>query len=256
MSIEKYIFIDESGDPDFYGKRKKLLVGQEGYQPILIVGLIATNNKRLLRKKILDFCATILNDPLYKSIPSLQPPNWLPHARNDHPEVRAEFFKFIRNLEGFTTYSIIARKDINIFSNKHNSNPQEFYFDVLYHLLTIKLRKPSASYQIYLAHREKTNLPLFKKAIDRVLKEVSHEKIIKYDIVKSQYHPEMSIIDYLLWAIQRYIIKDDPRFFLALEEKYSFIQDLYDNSNENGNIYNKMNKFRIEKARNFNLKKT
>lgn len=27
-----YLFIDESGDPLFFGHRKKLLVGTEGYQ--------------------------------------------------------------------------------------------------------------------------------------------------------------------------------------------------------------------------------
>jgi len=35
-----YLFIDESEDPIFYGNRKKLLVGTEGFQPYLIIGMI------------------------------------------------------------------------------------------------------------------------------------------------------------------------------------------------------------------------
>jgi len=32
-SHKTYLFTDESGDPVFYGSRKKLLVGAEGFQP-------------------------------------------------------------------------------------------------------------------------------------------------------------------------------------------------------------------------------
>jgi hypothetical protein len=39
-----YMFIDECGDPNFYGSGRKLLVGQPGYQPLLIIGLISTEN--------------------------------------------------------------------------------------------------------------------------------------------------------------------------------------------------------------------
>lgn len=35
-----YCFIDECGDPEFYGKGKRLLVGSSGYQPLLIMGMI------------------------------------------------------------------------------------------------------------------------------------------------------------------------------------------------------------------------
>ncbi|WP_028525649.1 hypothetical protein [Runella limosa] len=40
-----YFFIDECGDPEFYGKRKKLLVGTEGFQPLLILGMVETPNR-------------------------------------------------------------------------------------------------------------------------------------------------------------------------------------------------------------------
>jgi hypothetical protein len=34
------LLIDEGGDPMFYGNRGKLLVGQEDYQPYLIIGMV------------------------------------------------------------------------------------------------------------------------------------------------------------------------------------------------------------------------
>jgi hypothetical protein len=33
-----YLFIDESGDPVYYGNRKKLLVGIDGFSLILLSG--------------------------------------------------------------------------------------------------------------------------------------------------------------------------------------------------------------------------
>jgi hypothetical protein len=32
---KKYLFIDESGDEAFYDKKKKPLVGTEGFQPLI-----------------------------------------------------------------------------------------------------------------------------------------------------------------------------------------------------------------------------
>ena len=44
---KKYFFIDESGDAAFYAKGKKLLIGQEGFQPLLLLGLIVLEDKKL-----------------------------------------------------------------------------------------------------------------------------------------------------------------------------------------------------------------
>ncbi|WP_257669382.1 hypothetical protein [Parapedobacter tibetensis] len=60
--MKKYYFIDESGDPVFYGHRKKLLVGTDGFQPYLIIGMIETDNRRALRKAVVDFMEMIKAD--------------------------------------------------------------------------------------------------------------------------------------------------------------------------------------------------
>ena len=70
---KKYFFIDESGDPDFYGFRHKLLVGTPGYQPLLLMGMIETQNRRALSKAMLDVKAEIESDPLYKKLHSVKP---------------------------------------------------------------------------------------------------------------------------------------------------------------------------------------
>ena len=39
-----YFFVDESGDPTFYNKEGKFIVGEEGCSKILILGFIRTGN--------------------------------------------------------------------------------------------------------------------------------------------------------------------------------------------------------------------
>jgi hypothetical protein len=66
----------------------------------------------------------------------------------------------------------------------------------------------------------------------------------------------MSVVDYLLWAVQRYITKGEGRFFKALLDKYALIIDLYDTENYkklggNGNYYTASHPFDLEKASKF-----
>lgn len=69
--INHYCFIDECGDPAFYGKGKRLLVGTAGYQPLLIMGMIETDNRKALSKAVREFSESILQDVLFRSIPSV-----------------------------------------------------------------------------------------------------------------------------------------------------------------------------------------
>lgn len=231
---KKYIFIDESGDPDFYGSKKRLLVGTEGFQPYLIIGMIETPNRKALRKAVVNFMKNIKNDVLFNTIPSIATEKgWYVHARGDHPEVRLKFFEFLRELEGFKVHIAIARKDLTIFNRKHNNNPSEFYFDVLHHLLADKLIDNTLHYQLYLSQRGNNSMNRFNEAVIKTLKKDENkfegDSKIHYslEIAPSDDTPELSIIDYMIWAVQRKLLKGEARFFEALKDKYETIVELY-----------------------------
>jgi len=78
---------------------------------------------------------------------------------------------------------------------------------------------------------------------------------IKYncEIVLSRETPELSIVDYLLWAIQRYLLQGDKRFYNALEAKYNLIIDLYDADGNQSKYYDSNNRLEIEKTGEFRL---
>ncbi len=259
-----YCFIDELGDPSFYAKKKKLLVGTEGFQPLLILGLTVVENKKEIRNAILDFQENIKNDPLYSTLPCVaNPKGWYLHARADQLEIRTKFTEFLRQRDDFKTFIVLGRKRLATFHNRHNASESEFYFDMVYHLLKDRLNDENCEYKIFLSARGANTQERLKTAIDKALERDNNRrktpKTIAYscNIVRSADTPELSITDYLMWALQRYILSDEKRFYLALQDKYNLVIDLYDfdNYSKNGkgrsNYYNRKKPFNLENASEF-----
>ena len=66
-------FLDESGDTTFYGKGKRIIVGEEGISKTFILGMVKFKTKLdLIRERILKLCNEISEDDYYKGIPSIK----------------------------------------------------------------------------------------------------------------------------------------------------------------------------------------
>lgn len=63
----------------------------------------------------------------------------------------------------------------------------------------------------------------------------------------------MSLVDYMMWALQRYIIKEEKRYFAALTRHYTSILDVYENEGT-GKLYQEGDLFELKKASSFSLK--
>ncbi len=257
-----HYFIDESGDPAFYATGKRSLVNKEGFKPLLLLGMVKIDDKKATRNAILNFIENIKSDPLYNTLPCVKSSKgWYLHASYDNLEIQMKFTEFLRNLKGFEFYCVIGRKILDLFHKKHNSNDSEFYFDMIYHLLKNRLTEENKYHQVFLAARKKNTQNALndsiKKAIEKDNNKRSEPTAIHYncEIVQSKLTPELSIVDYLLWALQRYILKGEDRFFKALEKKYTLIIDLYDfekyHQKNFSNHYDSKNVFRTEKAAKF-----
>lgn len=253
-----YMFIDESGDPSFYASGKKCLVGTDGFKPLLLFGMLKITDKKAIRNSILEFSNSIKSDPLYNTAKCInKSPDWFLHASYDNIEIQVKFIDFLRRLEGFKFYCVIGRKRLDVFSSKHNNNETEFYFDIVKHLLKDRLNDHEEFFQVYLAKRHKSTQLKLKEAIELAISRDNLKRktpiAIKYncEIVLSKDTPELSIVDYLLWALQRYILKNESRFYEVLKEKYNLIIDLYDFDNYKTNHYHSKNRFSLEKAGKF-----
>jgi hypothetical protein len=125
---------------------------------------------------------------------------------------------------------VLARKDLGIFNKKHNSDPTEFYFDVLHHLLNGKFLESDCHYNTYLSQRGNNSLHRFQSAVDKALpaKAQNQANVVKchLEIVPSKEMPEMSIVGYLIWAVQRKLLTGESRYFDALKSKYASVLNL------------------------------
>lgn len=254
---KQYFYIDESGDASFYAKRKRLLVGQSGFQSLLMLGMVVLKDKQRIRNAIIDFQNNIKADPLYNSLRCVQnPKGWYLHACSDAIEIRAKFVEFLRELDGFDAYIIIGRKKLSIFHHKHNSNEKEFYFDLVHHLLKSRMNSENEYYQIFLAAIQRKNQKRLLDAINKAISKDNETRVLPfdikfgYDVVRSNETPELSITDYVLWALQRYILQNEDRYFKALMPNYKLIIDLYDDETKN-NIYDSDNVFDLSKTGEF-----
>ncbi len=63
----------------------------------------------------------------------------------------------------------------------------------------------------------------FKEAVDKAVLASEIKESIKYnlEIISSREMPEFSIIDYLIWAVQRKILQGESLYFDALKSKYA-----------------------------------
>lgn len=227
-----HYYIDESGSPEFFGKRKKILINKDGYSPLLIIGLISIINRKHLCSEIENFKNGLLNDKSLQHIYSLHQPGWYLHAKDDHPEVRKRFFEFLSK-KSFRGYFIIGRKKLKVFLDRHNGSEKEFYFDLVQNLLKDRFTDFS-EYKIYLSRRSGSSINTFSDAIDASIEKYNKstkkediEPIYSCNIVASKVTPELSVVDYLLWALQRYISTGDKTYFEMLQNKFCFIYDIY-----------------------------
>ena len=162
--MDKYIFIDESGDPQFYAKGRRPLWIKPDFVPVMFLGMITTDNRVTLRKAILDFQTRILSDPLLNSIYSVAKPNWYLHGSADHSDINLKTVEFIRELEGFDFHAVIGRKLPEVFFSKHNGNATEFYFDLLSKLLELDALETDCKYHLYLSQRHSNTEQRFSAA--------------------------------------------------------------------------------------------
>ena len=68
----------------------------------------------------------------------------------------------------------------------------------------------------------------FKQAIEKALLKNNKAITCNFEIVLNKEMPELSIIDYLMWAYQRKLLKNESRFFDALRDKYKSLLNLYE----------------------------
>lgn len=247
-----YFFVDESGDPTFYDRQGKLIVGEEGTSIILILGFIITKDPKSIRSALEVLRKQISEDVYLKGIPSLTKSLIAFHAKDDCPEVREKVYKTIVNLD-FTAELFVARKIQNIFNKRHHGNENEFYDDLIRKLFENKLHLAKNN-EIYFSVRgSKTRQLPLEQAIKNAINSFEAKWNKKVDSKINIYpqspsgEPCLQVVDYVNWAVQRAFIKKEMRFYSFIEQKIKYLVDIYDTAKYPKNFYSNKNKFDINK---------
>jgi len=247
-----YFFVDESGDPTFYDRQGRLIVGQEGISSILTLGFIKTKDPKSIRSSLGSLRKQIAEDAFLQGIPSLKKSLVAFHAKDDCPEVRERVYKTLVNFD-FTAELFVARKIHNIFNKRHHGNENEFYDDLISKLFENKLHL-SKQNEIYFAVRgNKTRQIPLEQAIGKAIKTFETKWNKKIDSTINIYpqspsgEPCLQVIDYVNWAVQRAFIRKETRFFNFIEGKIKYLVDIYDTQKYPKNFYSNKNRFDINK---------
>jgi hypothetical protein len=232
-------FLDESGDTTFYGKGKRIIVGESGVSKSFILGMVKFKTKLdPIRNNILALQEEIVNDDFFKDIPSIQKKmskgRYYFHAKDDIPEVRERFFRFIKLLN-CSFEAIVARKIPDFYERNHHSNEAWFYADLLSHLLKNKL-KNHEKLVLNIASRGKStknhNLELALEKAKERFKTTHPEEPIKtkvvFNVMDQISEPLLNVADYFCWSIQNVFERGNVRYYNFLKDKISTVVDLYD----------------------------
>jgi hypothetical protein len=251
----EYFFVDEAGDPTFFNRCGENIVGKDGCSKILILGFIRTNDPDELRNSMSNLHNEIDKDPFYEGVPSLEKTKICFHAKDDIPEIREKVYRKIATLN-FKAEFFVARKIQALFLKRHLGKENLFYDDLISKLFENKLHKSEKNIIYFATRGSKTRQKPLEEAIQKATLTFEKKWGIKIDgqtkvLPQSPIgEPCLQIIDYMNWAVHRAFTKKEDRFYKFIEEKISYLVDVYDFDNYKknyGNYYNRKNKFDITK---------
>lgn len=241
-------FLDESGDTTFFGKWKISILWKEWVSKCFCLGMVdCKSDIKIVREKIIELQKQIEQDEYFISVPSIQKRisnGWFFfHAKDDIPEVRKIFFDFLKKEIEFTCEVIVARKIESLFLKNHHAKDEEFYADVLSHLLKSKISKDKLVLNIaerWSSTRSK-NLENAMNIAQKRKKVELFKNPFRFNIQSPTKEPLLAIPDYALWSVQRVFERGETRYYDYISEIFPLIIDIYDKANYKnwGNYYNR-----------------
>lgn len=245
-------FVDESGDPTFYDRDGKLIVGEEGCSRLLLLGFARIADPEPIRRALLDLQNEAVHDPYFQGYPSIKKTAVAFHATDDLPEIRYLVFRALAGLD-FQAQFIVARKKEPVFRFQFHSRESEFYDHLVSQLFESVLHTHKHNL-IYIAKRgsRERQQPL-SAAIEAGIQRfevkwgVTVGTTTTVQIQSPGGEPCLSVIDYMNWAVYRAFTRGDMRYYRTVEPKVSLLVDLYDTDRYPQNWYNRKNPFDTKK---------
>ena len=252
-------FLDETGDTTFYGKGRKLIVGQQGVSLSFSLGIVRVDRPLdEVRREVRALQKQVEADPLLNTIPSVQrriaSGGFFFHACKDTPDVRTVLLHYLRDLP-CEAELVVARKIPALFEKQQHEREEELYADLLAHLIKSRLKR-EGTLVLNVAERgsstrDKVLTGALRLATERAAKKWGGENLrarVVFNVQTPRTEPLLTVSDYLCWAVQRVFEQGDVRHYNYLAEKIRLVVDLYDCEKYEGsrNFYDKRNPLTAE----------
>lgn len=253
-AAKEHRFLDETGDTTFHGRGGEIIVGEEGVSRSFGMGLVRIDRPLdEVRREIAALQTQVAEDPLLNTIPSVRKRvenrGFFFHACKDTPDVRSVLLRYLRDLP-CEAEVVVARKIPALFEKQHQGREDEFYADLLAHLIKTRLKR-SGTLVLNVAERgsstrEKVLSHALELATSRAAKRWGDGEIqrrVVFNVQTPLTEPLLVVADYLSWAVQRVFEQGELRFYNYLAGKIRLVVDLYDREKYEGNrnYYDKRN---------------
>lgn len=230
----RWYYVDEAGDPAFYAKGKKLIVGQEGCSKTFAVGFLRTFDPTRIREQLAEVHSAVLSDRYLKDIPSVHAKTIHGfHAKDDCQEVRKMVYEALDRMD-FRVQIVIARKMINVFEKRHKGSQDVFYDDLVVQLFKNQLHLAAENNITFAKRGSKDRQHSLRTAVEKGIKAFQSKckdadrTVVRVESNQSRQEPVLQVVDYALWAVQRAFEKREMRYFEYLRPKFELVVDLYD----------------------------
>lgn len=238
-------FVDEAGDGVLFGTKGRDRLSDSDAQQFFMLGMVRCADDKAVGTALNRLRKDLLENPLYASIPSMQPEARKTarafHAKDDHPEVRAKVFELLAGLD-FKVYAVI--KDMRVVRSyvqnrnrmhaEYRYTPNELY-DLTVRMLFKQRLHTHDGYHITFARRGKSDRTRtlrneLEKTRQCYLEEQkkNHDPEIEIRPAYPWEEPCLQVTDYCLWALQRCYERNEARFIRSLWSKMSLIHDVDD----------------------------
>lgn len=252
--VVRYYFVDEAGDPMLFNRKKQIVVGNAGCSTYFMLGKVDLDEPATMADELESLRQRLLADPYFKGVPSMQPEQKKTalgfHATDDLPEVRREVFKWLAD-QPIRFYAVIRHKRViaekvrehNRKKPTYRYHPNQLYDRCISQLFRERLHKHDG-YKIYFARRGSSDRTEALRNALEAARTSFYEKwgiagTAPIEIVPSKSSDVvcLQVVDYCLWALQRFYERGEDRFLNLLASKVGLIHDVDDTRKSGAGAY-------------------
>ncbi len=238
-------FLDEAGDTTFFGRGKKLIIGQKGVSLAFTIGMVKINRPLAeVREEVIALQRSVEKDDYLNVIPSVRKRvregGFFFHASDDTPEVRQVLFRYLKALD-CSLEAVVARKIPEVFARKHNHQETEFYADVLSHLIKNKLHMGGRLVLNISVRANSTSNRNLQAALEKATGRAAKKRAagdlrtqVVFNVQNHRTEPLLNVADYLCWSVQRVFERGETRHYDFLGDRIKLVLDLYDQAGYEG----------------------